>query len=483
MATDGGMAAGTPGGRSPRVWVVFTILMLGICWMEDQPIQSIRPNCDSPSAGVPRRAKRKGGQAGRQAQHDAERKSVLGCLVLQGSRSNQSPQSIADRLQDLVIDTEYLNGNRAAMIDPSVRVVLLAHSMGGIVAADTLLSILDDEPIKKPAASPSSGPSSPLSKTGSLDPRKNKDDPSSSAKMYDADVADERILFPAIIGICAFDTPYLGLSPSMFANSAENNFRQASDAFTTVSGIAKSLGFFSAQEPAAMATASSGAPAAALPSAEQAASASSGGWGWGKLAMVAGAAATVSTGAAAAMYWNKSNITEGFNWVTSHLEFVGVLFKSDSLKTRVMRASAVSGVGIANFYTMLGKGTKSAATPGGKTVEVGGGGVRTFCSLPPKPRRSSTPASPSSPKGKAATGEPSSPASPTGDKGTAPGIDVGDRDIRAWWHSALNDKAPDEVTAHTYMFKPSTNPGYKDLLDRAGKQVMRWTINWYDAEA
>ncbi|KAK6350202.1 hypothetical protein TWF696_006441 [Orbilia brochopaga] len=375
------------------------------------------------------------------------------------------------------------------MIDPSVRVVLLAHSMGGIVAADTLLSILDDEPIKKPAASSSSGPSSPSSssskKTGSLDPRKRQDERSSSAKMYD-DVADERILFPAIIGICAFDTPYLGLSPSMFANSAENNFRQASDAFTTVSGIAKSLGLFGTQEPAAMATASSGAPAAALPSAEQAA-ASSSGWGWGKLAMVAGAAATVSTGAAAAMYWNRTNITEGFNWVTSHLEFVGVLFKPDSLKTRVMRASAVSGVGIANFYTVLGKGTKSAATPGGKMVEVGGGGLRTFCSLPPKPRRTSTPASPSSSssKGKSTntTGEPSSPSSPTSDKGTAAGIDVGGRDIRSWWHSALNDKAPDEVTAHTYMFRATTNPGYNDLLNKAGKQVMRWTINWYDAEA
>ncbi|KAF3918068.1 hypothetical protein ABW21_db0206151 [Orbilia brochopaga] len=369
------------------------------------------------------------------------------------------------------------------MIDPSVRVVLLAHSMGGIVAADTLLSILDDEPIKKPAAT-SSGPSSPSSKAGSLDPRKRQNEPSSSAKMYDADVADERILFPAIIGVCAFDTPYLGLSPSMFANSAENNFRQASDAFTTVSGIAKSLGFFGGQEPAAMATASSGAPAAALPSAGQAAAAStsSSGWGWGKLAMVAGAAATVSTGAAAAMYWNKSNITEGFNWVTSHLEFVGVLFKPDALKTRVMRASDVGGVGVANFYTMLGKGTKSAATPGGKTVEVGGGGVRTFCSLPPKPRRTSTPASPSSPKGKSAS-TPSSPSSSTADKVAASEIDVGSRDVRAWWHSALNDKAPDEVTAHMDMFRPATNPGYKDLLDGAGKQVMKWSINWYDAQA
>ncbi|EWC48601.1 hypothetical protein DRE_01823 [Drechslerella stenobrocha 248] len=360
------------------------------------------------------------------------------------------------------------------MIDPSVRVVLLAHSMGGIVAADTLLSILDDEPIRKPATSP--GPSSKTS--GSLDPRKNRGDDVASTKTYDADVADEHILFPAIIGICAFDTPYLGLSPSMFANSAENNIRAASDAFTTVSGIAQSLGFFQSQGAASVATSSSGAPAAALPS--------SGGWGWGKLAMVAGAAATVSAGATAAVYWNKSNITEGFNWVSSHLEFVGVLFKSDDLKARVMRVSSVSGVRIANFYTVLGKGTKSAATPGGKTIDVGGGGTRTFCSLPPKPRGGSvstpSPSSPSSPRGKTPTSGPASPSSPTGNKGTATGIDVGSRDMRGWWHSQLNDKAPDEATAHMYMFRPATNPGYKDMLNGSGRLVMKWAINWYDAQ-
>ena len=84
------------------------------------------------------------------------------------------------------------------MIDPSVRVVLLAHSMGGIVAADTLLSILDDEPIPHPSRSADDDPK----RSGSLDPRKNEND-------EELDIPDDTIIFPAIVGICAFDTPYL----------------------------------------------------------------------------------------------------------------------------------------------------------------------------------------------------------------------------------------------------------------------------------
>ncbi|KAK6533393.1 hypothetical protein TWF694_002339 [Orbilia ellipsospora] len=353
--------------------------------------------------------------------------------------------------------------------------------MGGIVAADTLLSILDDKPIKKSApASPAASPGSGSRRAGSLDPRKNQQVSSSSSYFDDPELDDCPLLFPAIVGICAFDTPYLGLSPSMFANSAENNFRVASDAFSTVSGIAKSLGFFQeAASAPSLATSSSGSQAAALP----AAAASTGGWGWGKLAMVAAAATTVSAGAGAAVYWNRSNITQGFNWVTSHLEFVGILFKPDDLKARVMKVSSVPGVGIANFYTILGKGAKSASTPGGKTLEVGGGGIRTFCSLPPKPAVSS-PSTVSPPKRTSSfssPGGPSTAASSSDNRGTAD-IDVGSRDLRTWWYTQLNDKAADEVSAHMYMFNQATNPGYKDLLDNASRRVMRWTINWYDAK-
>ncbi|KAK4962304.1 hypothetical protein LTR66_012715, partial [Elasticomyces elasticus] len=50
-------------------------------------------------------------------------------------------------LQNKVIDLEVANGTPSPTIDPSVRTILVGHSMGGIVAADTLLSIARDQPV------------------------------------------------------------------------------------------------------------------------------------------------------------------------------------------------------------------------------------------------------------------------------------------------------------------------------------------------
>lgn len=107
----------------------------------------------------------------------------------------------------MVIDLEDANQSRAPTVDPSVRVVLLAHSMGGIVAADTLISILDDEVVK----GPSTGSGSRRVPPSSLDPRKND---AVSEDSPDPEIPEDRILFPAIVGICAFDTPYLVCWPS-----------------------------------------------------------------------------------------------------------------------------------------------------------------------------------------------------------------------------------------------------------------------------
>ncbi|KAF3930550.1 hypothetical protein ABW19_dt0202836 [Dactylella cylindrospora] len=253
----------------------------------------------------------------------------------------------------------------------------------------------------------------------------------------------------------------------MFAHSAESNIRAASTAFSTV---AKTFGWFQESTPATLATSSSGAPAAALPAAQ--AAPQSGGWGWaGKLAMAAGVAATVSAGATAA-YYNRDNITQGYSWVTSHLQFVGVLFKNEDLKTRVTRACSVPGVGIANFYTVLGEAAKPSQSASGKPMEVGGQGLRTFCSLPPKPANAASSSAPSSPSRSGA-------ASP--DQRAAADIDLGSKDMRGWWHAQLNDMATDEVNAHMFMFGQKTNSGYKEMMDGTRKQIMKWAINWYDS--
>ena len=51
------------------------------------------------------------------------------------------------RLQDKIIDLEVSNSTPSPTIDPSVRTILIGHSMGGIVAAETLISITDDPPV------------------------------------------------------------------------------------------------------------------------------------------------------------------------------------------------------------------------------------------------------------------------------------------------------------------------------------------------
>ena len=76
--------------------------------------------------------------------------------------------------------------------------------MGGILAADTLLAIVDDEPVMNPSGSANTHESRrhPKETAASLDPRKNDEEAS-------LELPDDPIIFPAIVGICAFDTPYL----------------------------------------------------------------------------------------------------------------------------------------------------------------------------------------------------------------------------------------------------------------------------------
>jgi hypothetical protein len=81
---------------------------------------------------------------------------------------------------------------------------------------------------------------------------------------------------------------------------------------------------------------------------------------------------------------NRAQITEGWTWVSSHLEFVGCLARAEELKKRVaymVKLNREVGVGFANLYTRLGQ----AAAP--KQVSMVGkvmGSDRTFCNLPSK---------------------------------------------------------------------------------------------------
>lgn len=278
------------------------------------------------------------------------------------------------RLLEKVIDIEVANHTPSPTVDPSVRTILIGHSMGGIVAADTILALTSDPAID------SSHDSSTVAK-----PELNS------------------FMFPYIQGVLAFDTPYLGISPGVVAHGAEGHYNAASSAFTQLSGLTGALwGGKVATEGEAKDTKK---PVAALP-APPAVEAPVPAWQkWGKIAMYAGAGAAVAAGGAAA-YVKREQITEGWSWVGSHLEFVGCLMKGEELRKRIAGMVTLNKelhVGFANFYTTLGK--KALSKNDGSMVGSVIGHQRTFCNLPKK-------------------------------------------EAKNFWFDAINDAAPDEIQAH-----------------------------------
>ncbi|GAP86538.2 putative catalytic [Rosellinia necatrix] len=267
-----------------------------------------------------------------------------------------------DWLLERVIDIEVANGTPSPTVDPSVHTILIGHSMGGIVAADTVIALANDKPIPHGESGQGAGDraeqESPVDGLNSL-------------------------MFPYVQGILAFDTPFLGIAPGVVAHGAESHYNNAAAALTQLSGLSTAFwGSGGKDQPPA----ENKRPVAALPApeAEKPNAPKGGGWGnWGKIAMFAGAAGAVAAGGAAA-YMNREHITTGWSWVSSHLEFVGCLARGEELKNRVRTVARLNkelDIGFANLYTRLGK----AAAP--KQVSMVGtvlGNQRTFCNLPSK---------------------------------------------------------------------------------------------------
>ncbi|KAI0013895.1 hypothetical protein F4779DRAFT_639059 [Xylariaceae sp. FL0662B] len=392
-----------------------------------------------------------------------------------------------DWLLEKVIDLEVANGTPSPTVDPSVRTILIGHSMGGIVAAETVIALSSEHPIKA---------------------HEGNDDAPSSPSF-------NGLMFPYVQGVLAFDTPFLGISPGVVAHGAEGQYNNAAAALTQLSGLTGMLFGASAasagREQYTAAKTSGKKPVAALPAPksenkqqkqqkptppkeqkpnppkdqnpnppreqkpnppreqkpnppkdqkqnplrEQKPSPpkeqkpnppkaqkpnppkDDNGWGWGKIAIVAGAASAIAAGGAAA-YMNREQISEGWSWVGSHLEFVGCLGRAEELKARVrnmVRLNHELGVGFANLYTRLGKGAASKQVSMVGTVM---GNQRTFCNLPSK--------------------------QPAG-----------------LWKEAVNDAASDETSAHMTMFEPKQNPGYSQLSEDARNLIVAWARNeWYE---
>lgn len=270
--------------------------------------------------------------------------------------------------------------------------------MGGIVAAETVIALTSDRVIPPASAPGQNG--------------KGGNDGNHTAAPAEGDnVPLTNLMFPYVQAVLSFDTPYLGISPGVVAHGAETHYSTASAALTQLSGLASlwSPGGSPNANPSSNnkgTNSQSGKQSVgAAPVAEAAREASEGGgggknmtgssssssaWGsWGKMAMYAGAGAALAGGAAAA-YLKRDQLTEGWTWVSSHLEFVGCLARGEELRRRMaymVRVQRELGVGFGNLYTRLGAGATArqqqvAGIGGTNMVGTVMGSKRTFCNLP-----------------------------------------------------------------------------------------------------
>lgn len=389
------------------------------------------------------------------------------------------------RLENKVIDIEVANYTPSPTVDPSVRVILVGHSMGGIVAAETLLSIARDTPVpfQKSSTPPpgvgnstttTTAPSSPHRKSTNLNPpqadaeeRASSAPPQSrSAPVSDPDegtsdpIINDGLLFPYVQAILAFDTPYLGIHPGVVAHGAETHYNTASAAYNAYQTATKLFGTGGGSG-----TATPSPSAGALPTAE-----SAGGWGkWGKYAMFAGGAAAVAA-AGAGIWSNKDQISQGWSWAFSHLEFVGCLARNAELTQRVaavVRMEEKHGIGFADFYTALGNDKIGKTKYSAQFL----GEQRTFCVVPDKAKSTITKRSDSpSPNKKRKTQEPSEADMKKAGKN------------KGTWIKCTNAKATSEVSAHTGIFTPAENPDYFAMSEKARNSITKWIDRpWYES--
>lgn len=372
------------------------------------------------------------------------------CVLCQRTRS-QNGTDISYRLQNQVIDLEVSNGTASPTVDPSVHVFLVGHSMGGIVAADTLLLLASEQPIP-PRTSPQS--SQYQSDGGSED---------TAAAESTSLGHSSTFMFPHIQGVFAFDTPYLGIAPGVVSYGAEGHYKNITSTYNAFSEVAGLFGYgvnntsSKRETPAPSNDANKSLPprpdddAAATPSWQR----------WGRYAMFAGAAGAVAAGGAAAMYSQRQRLTDGWGWVSSHLSFVGCLARPAELRQRLSQLTQVRkdrGIRCVNFYTSLGKGASSLVENSSNFNESSShtpsfsskiirSKHRTFCTLPDRDEDQ--------------------------EKSTSLGAGLE-------WIKTVNDRASDEIKAHTCMFMPKENPAFSELVNQACTAMIRSVDRgWY----
>ncbi|KAI0505230.1 hypothetical protein F5B22DRAFT_640086 [Xylaria bambusicola] len=300
--------------------------------------------------------------------------------------------------------------------DREVGVVLVAHSMGGFVASDTLFLILNER----------------------LAAEKDKE-------------ATDQPIFPLIQGILTFDTPFNGLARSMFVYGAFSNYQKVSSVFNVMTALSAA--------PAALGKSAFRKTTASLPSRGS----SNPAWqGWQLVAVRTGTVGAIAAGGVAAYmhrqqimdgmrsmrnlnkesvkegyqqgvdtisqglaYINRGNVGRSFEYMSDHFTFVGALLKQQELAQRLERMALLKGIGIHDFYTSLGE---NGYWSGGYFVPE-----RTFCAIP------ST-----------------------------------DHQAYHLFSRRVIKKVDDEIQGHMSMFIRDKNDEYEQMTQEASNLVTRW---------
>ncbi|WEW61703.1 hypothetical protein PRK78_007195 [Emydomyces testavorans] len=380
-------------------------------------------------------------------------------------------------LQNIVIDIEVSNNGPSPTVDPSVHVILIGHSMGGILGAETIRLLTSETILPTPSRSSTLNPSSGLGDK----PKQEQGAASHEANPF---------MFPHIQGLMAFDTPFLGIAPGTVSYTAENHYKTASAAYGAITEVANVFGWGTPKkDTTASAERSSGNSAPlALPaptsfSSSAAATTTPARQRWGRYALLAGAAGALAAGGAAALYTQRDRFSAGWTWATSHLEFVGCLARPEELRNRLAALAQLHkdrGLHCANFYTRLGRGAvvvPPSETPSATTTTAGGSSsppqpfsisrhilrstVRTFCNLPQDVENNARH------------------HDRAGDE-----VASGSSEAGLEWIEAVNDKVADETKAHMSMFLPTENPAFYDMAHQARDLLIRWVDRgWYSAAA
>ncbi|KAJ2931740.1 hypothetical protein H1R20_g5359, partial [Candolleomyces eurysporus] len=190
----------------------------------------------------------------------------------------------ADWLTSLTVEREVASGGGAGR----AKIVLCGHSMGGLLAADSLREFVGSRPDEK----------SPL--------------------------------WPKIIACLAFDTPYLGLHPNLVKGGVTKAAEHVNAASTIGSALFGSFAGFTAGKAA---TASPAPPnAAASSSSTQQVS----GWAkWAAPTAYAIGGAILAGAAAGGAYYARDQLGQSYSWLMDHMKYVGNLWDEGGLEQRV----------------------------------------------------------------------------------------------------------------------------------------------------